>query len=54
MALIDGWQTAGRLKPSMVKPVFATVEQRLIIRRLGALKAEDQGALQRVIAELLA
>jgi hypothetical protein len=28
---ISDWQPAGLLKPSAIKPVFATIEQRLII-----------------------
>jgi mRNA interferase MazF len=36
--LINKWQEAGLLKPSAVKPVFATVEQGLIIRQLGSLE----------------
>lgn len=35
------WQTAGLLKPSAVKPVFATFEQRLVLRTLGALTQAD-------------
>ncbi len=50
---VNGWQAAGLLKPSVVKPVFATVEHRLIIRRLGTLTAEDQAALKQAIAEIL-
>jgi mRNA interferase MazF len=38
------WQAAGLLKPSAIKPVFATLEQRLIIRQLGKLAAADQMA----------
>jgi len=51
--LIGDWQQANLLKPSMVKPVFATVEQRLIIRSLGALQAQDQAALRAAIAAVL-
>jgi hypothetical protein len=35
--LISEWQAANLLKPSSIKPVFATVEQSLIIKRLGVL-----------------
>lgn len=47
------WQHAGLLKPSAVKPVLATIEQRLILRHLGALHGEDQTALRRAIAEII-
>lgn len=33
--LIDEWQGARLLKPSAVKPIFATIEQNLILRTLG-------------------
>ena len=47
------WQQAGLLKPSVVKPVFATLEQTLIIRRLGALQAADQVGLHDIIAKII-
>lgn len=50
---IGRWQDAGLLKPSVIKPVFATIEQSLVIRRLGSLGADDQAALRQAIAEIL-
>ena len=50
---IGQWQAAGLLKPSAVKPVFATLEQRLVIRRLGTLAVGDQVALRTAIAETI-
>ncbi len=47
------WQAAGLLKPSAVKPVFATLEQALVLRLLGTLTAVDQTALREAIAETL-
>jgi mRNA interferase MazF len=47
------WQAAGLLKPSTVKPVFATIERALVIRQLGVLSAGDQAALRKAIAETL-
>jgi mRNA interferase MazF len=47
------WQAAGLLKPSAVKPVFATLEQTLIIRQLGTLTAADQAALKNAIGQIL-
>ena len=49
---IGSWQQAGLLKPSAVKPVFTTIEQRLVIRRLGALQPADQAKLRQAIAEV--
>ena len=51
---IVDWRLANLLKPSAIKPVFATLEQNLIIRRLGALQAQDQSALRAAIAAVLA
>jgi mRNA interferase MazF len=51
---ITHWQAAGLLRPSVVKPVFATLEQRLVLRQLGTLAAEDQAALRKAIAEIIA
>ncbi len=48
------WQAAGLLKPSVVKPVFATLEQNLIIRKLGTLDAADLAVLKRTIRDILA
>lgn len=40
--LVDAWSEAGLLKPSVVRPVIATLERALILRRLGALEATDR------------
>jgi mRNA interferase MazF len=50
---IGDWQNAGLLKPSAIKPVFATLEQSLVIRRLGRLAAGDQKALRAAIAQII-
>lgn len=50
---IAEWQLAGLLKPSAIKPVFATIEQRLVIRQLGTLSATDQRALRQAITETI-
>ncbi len=47
------WHAAGLLKPSAVKPVLATFEQRLVIRRLGALQPVDADALAETLARIL-
>lgn len=47
------WQQAGLLKPSSIKPVFATIEQRLVMRQLGTLVPADQAALRTAIAETI-
>jgi mRNA interferase MazF len=50
---IGQWQQAGLLKPSAVKPVFATIEQSLVMRQLGRLSPDDLIALRTVIGEIL-
>jgi len=47
------WRAAGLLKPSAVKPIFATLEQALVLRRLGALDPADKAALRKAIQEML-
>ncbi|GAA0555967.1 type II toxin-antitoxin system PemK/MazF family toxin [Rhizomicrobium electricum] len=50
---LQDWQGAGLLKPSAIKPVFATLEQGLVIRKLGGLGAADTEALKRAIGVVL-
>jgi mRNA interferase MazF len=50
---VGQWQTAGLLKPSTIKAVFATLEQLLIIRQLGTLDVVDQTALRQAIGKVL-
>ena len=52
-ALIQDWHAAGLLKSSVMKPVIATIEQPLIIKRLGTLGARDQAALRKIIGAVL-
>jgi mRNA interferase MazF len=52
-AWISHWQAAGLLKPSVVKPVFATLEQRLVLGRLGTLDDEGQAVLRKAISEII-
>ena len=47
------WKEAGLLKPSVLKPVLATIERGLVIRKLGQLAEEDRAALRKVLAEIL-
>ncbi len=43
---LSDWQSANLLKPSVVKPVWATLEQGLVIKKLGQLSTLDQAALK--------
>jgi mRNA interferase MazF len=40
-AWVAEWRAAGLFKPSVIKPVLATVEQSLIIRKMGSLSTAD-------------
>jgi mRNA interferase MazF len=51
--LMADWQAAQLLKPSVVKPLLATLEQALIIRQLGTFSSADQAALKKVLAVVL-
>jgi mRNA interferase MazF len=50
---ISHWRSAKLLKPSAIKPVFATLDRNLVIRRLGALDPQDQSALRAAINGVL-
>lgn len=47
------WQEANLLKPSAIKPLFATLEHSLIIRKPGELEATDRAALAENIERVL-
>ena len=51
--LIEEWREAGLLKASLIKPIFTTVEQTLILRKLGALQQEDVVGLRKALQEVL-
>jgi mRNA interferase MazF len=50
---IVDWRSAGLLKPSAIKPVFATLEQTLVLRKLGTLAVGDRDALKKAIRQVL-
>ncbi len=51
--LLTDWQSANLLKPSVIKPVLATLEQGLVIKQLGQLSAADQAALRLAIKQAI-
>ena len=51
--VISEWQKAGLLKASVIKPVLATVERRLILRRLGRLEQIDRTSLRQTLHVIL-
>ncbi|WP_216636092.1 hypothetical protein [Paramagnetospirillum marisnigri] len=50
---VTDWARAGLLKPSVIKPVFATLEQQLVLRILGRLGNADTLSLRASISEIL-
>lgn len=52
-ALLQDWQAAGLVKPSVIKPLIATIEQRRIIKTMGQLSATDRENLEKVIQTIL-
>jgi len=51
--VLNDWTAAGLLKPSAVKAVLGTVEQRLVVRRLGRLSAADLHQVELTIGTAL-
>jgi mRNA interferase MazF len=51
--LLQDWQAAGLLKPSLVQTKIATVETGIIGRQLGRLSRHDLTALERGLREAL-
>ena len=51
--LIRDWQLAGLLKPSTVKAAIATIELRLVRRKLGCLSDYDLQQLNSFLRDLL-
>jgi mRNA interferase MazF len=51
---VSEWQAAGLLRPSVVKPVFATIERSLVVKTIGALQPNDLDALRNTLRRALA
>ena len=51
--VISDWQQAGLLKPSVIKPVFTTLEKAMVIKPLGQISDSDRTALAAVLQEIL-
>jgi mRNA interferase MazF len=50
---VHRWREAGLLKPSVLKPLIATIEKRAIRRRLGRLHKDDLNALSKLLGAIL-
>jgi mRNA interferase MazF len=52
-ASIADWKKAGLLKPSVFKPLIATVDRGLIRRKLGRLAADDLQTLRTLLPAMI-
>ncbi len=51
--LIKNWREAGLLKPSALKPAISSIEQKMVLRKLGALASDDIVFLNATLKALL-
>lgn len=51
--MIKNWKEAGLLKPSAIKPAISTIEQRLVLKKLGKLSSEDLGYTDKTLKDFL-
>lgn len=52
-AMVTDWQAAGLVKISVFKPVFTTMDERLVLRVLGKLSAGDLRTLHEVVGDVI-
>ncbi len=50
---VSAWKAAGLLKPSAIKPLLATFEQSLVLRKLGVLEDTDASSLRTALAQII-
>jgi mRNA interferase MazF len=50
---LNNWQEAGLIKPSAIKPIFATIEKTLVLKQLGLLAKEDKKALHDILQTII-
>lgn len=51
--MVADWPSAGLIKVSVLKPVFTTIEQGLVLRTLGHLAASDIKTLRAVDVDII-
>lgn len=52
-ALITDWKQAGLIKPSVFKPLIATVDQEIVLKKMGSLSVCDQLRLKELLQNVL-
>lgn len=50
---IHNWKEGGLLKPSSTKPALSTIEQQLVLKKLGSLSTDDLASLNAALKDLL-
>jgi mRNA interferase MazF len=51
--LVGEWKKAGLIEESIVKPIIATIERKLVIKKLGKLEEEDLQAVKEILQQIL-
>jgi len=51
--IVQHWQAAKLLKPSAIKPIFTTLDKRLVRKSLGRLHETDRAALKAAMQVIL-
>lgn len=51
--LVIDWQGAGLLKPSVFKPILATIMNTLVLKQLGSLKDQDCHNLTSILQDII-
>jgi mRNA interferase MazF len=52
-AMVGDWQSAGLVKASVLKPVFTTIEQSLVLRVMGHLSDADSKTLREIVGNVI-
>ena len=52
-AILDEWQKAGLLKPSVVKPILSSFDTALVRRQLGTLSVSDLKTVRQLFRQIL-
>lgn len=52
-AMVGDWRSAGLVKESVLKPVFTTIEQSLVLRVMGHLSVADIKTLSEVVGDVI-
>jgi mRNA interferase MazF len=51
--VVQHWQVAGLIKPSVLKPLITTIERGLVLRVMGTLHIDDRAALRKGLDDIL-